>query len=117
TGLRSAAAVESLIARMDVVLTTRLHGLVLAIKNGVPAIAIDPIAGGAKVLRQANTIDWPLCFPADALDDGELNAAFDFCLTAGARAQARECFDRARRSLADVHREFLSAIAPTAAVR
>src|SRR5262245_52851065 len=37
TGLRSAAQVESLIARMDLVLTTRLHGMVLAIKNGVPA--------------------------------------------------------------------------------
>jgi polysaccharide pyruvyl transferase WcaK-like protein len=36
TGLRSASEVESLIARMDVVLTTRLHGTVLSLKNGVP---------------------------------------------------------------------------------
>src|SRR5262249_42294236 len=33
TGLRTPSEVETLIARMDVVLTTRLHGLVLAIKN------------------------------------------------------------------------------------
>ena len=59
TGLRTPAEVESLIARMDVVLTTRLHGMVLALKNGVPAIAIDPIAGGAKIRRQAETIGWP----------------------------------------------------------
>jgi exopolysaccharide biosynthesis predicted pyruvyltransferase EpsI len=52
TGLRTAGEVESLIARMDVVLTTRLHGMVLALKNGVPAIAIDSVAGGAKVRRQ-----------------------------------------------------------------
>ena len=53
--LRTAAEVESLIARMDVVLTTRLHGMVLALKNGVPVVAIDPIADGAKIARQALT--------------------------------------------------------------
>ena len=54
TGHRTAAAVESAIARVDVVVTTRLHGLVLALKNGVPAVAVDPIRGGAKVRRQAD---------------------------------------------------------------
>ena len=44
TGLRTPAQVESLIARTDVVVTTRLHGLVLALKNGVPAVAIDTVA-------------------------------------------------------------------------
>ena len=39
TGLRSPAEIESLIGRMDMVVTTRLHGMVLALKNGVPAIA------------------------------------------------------------------------------
>ena len=59
TGLRTPAEVESVIRKMDVVMTTRLHGLVLAIKNGVPVIAIDPVAGGAKIKRQAESIDWP----------------------------------------------------------
>src|SRR5581483_6554472 len=36
TNDQTAAEVESLIARTDAVLTTRLHGLVLALKNGVP---------------------------------------------------------------------------------
>ncbi len=53
--LRSAAEVESLIARMDLVITTRLHGLVLALKNGVPAVAIDPIPGGFKIERHPGT--------------------------------------------------------------
>src|SRR5262249_15620796 len=39
TGLRTAAEVESLIARVDLMVTTRLHGMVLALKNGVPALA------------------------------------------------------------------------------
>jgi len=45
-GLRTSGEVESLIAKMDLVITTRLHGTVLAIKNGIPVIPIDPIAGG-----------------------------------------------------------------------
>jgi hypothetical protein len=65
TGLRTPAEVESLIARMDVVLTTRLHGMVLALKNGVPALVIDSVAGGAKVQIQANTIGWPIVFTDD----------------------------------------------------
>ena len=71
TGFRTAAEVESAIGRMDVVLTTRLHGMVLALKNGVPVIPIDPIAGGAKILRQVETIGWPIRFSADAPNDGE----------------------------------------------
>lgn len=33
-----------MLRRLDVVVTTRLHGLVLALKNGVPALAVDPVA-------------------------------------------------------------------------
>jgi hypothetical protein len=91
TGLRSPSEVESLIARMDVVLTTRLHGMVMALKHGVPAIAIDPIAGGAKILRQAEVVGWPRVFTTDTLSDGALQEAFDFCLTAGARDAANAC--------------------------
>ncbi len=45
---------------MDIVVTTRLHGMVLALKNGVPAIAVDPIVGGAKITQQARAINWPI---------------------------------------------------------
>ena len=111
TGLRTAAEVESLIARMDVVVTTRLHGLVLAIKNGVPAVAIDPIAGGAKLLRQANVLEWPICFTADGLDDDRLVRAFEDALTPESRMTARECAERARTRLTGVREQFLQAIA------
>ena len=36
-----------LVSRLEVVVTTRLHGLVLALRAGVPALAIDPAAGRA----------------------------------------------------------------------
>lgn len=111
TGLRSPAEVESLIARMDVVLTTRLHGTVLALKNSVPVIAIDPIAGGAKIFRQAKTIGWPVVLTADELSDEALQKAFDYCLTVDARAKARECCEQAREKVQAVRAGFISALA------
>src|SRR5207249_3785387 len=104
--------VESLVARMDVILTTRLHGMVLALKNGVPVVAIDPIAGGAKIRRQSETVGWPKIFTADALNDDHLRQAFDSCLTVEARLEARACGERARVRLADVREAFLAAVAP-----
>ncbi len=110
-GLRSAAQIEALIARMDCVLTTRLHGTVLALKNGVPALAIDPVAGGGKIRRQAETVGWPVVFDSDALDDQSLAGALDWCLTAAARRQAAECAARAVQTLRPARDEFLTALA------
>jgi hypothetical protein len=107
TGLRSAAQVESLISRMDTIVTTRLHGLVLALKNGVPPLVIDPIAGGQKVCRQAETVNWPVIFTADRLSNSALADAFDHCLSPEARTQARECRAEAIRLLNDVELELL----------
>lgn len=97
-GLRTSCEIDSLIARMDAVVTTRLHGLVLALRNGVPALAVDAISGGAKVLRQADTIGWPAILPVDHLSDDRLARVFDWCLTTEARAKARRCgaYGRAR---------------------
>ena len=110
TGLRTPQEVESVIARMDVVITTRLHGLVLSLKHGVPALAIDPIAGGAKVLRQAETVGWPAVFTADALEREKLAAALDYCLTPEARSQARACSQKAQRDVRAVRQEFVRAL-------
>jgi hypothetical protein len=108
TGLRTPAEVEALIARMDVVLTTRLHGLVLALKNGVPVLAIDPVAGGHKITLQARSVGWPVVFDAEALTDEALGRALDSCLTKAARAEARRCAERAAAILGDVRDQFLA---------
>ncbi|NNC88160.1 MAG: polysaccharide pyruvyl transferase family protein [Akkermansiaceae bacterium] len=114
TGLRTPAEVESLLAGMDVVLTTRLHGTALSLKNGVPAVALDAIVGGAKVTRQAGVLDWPVCFQVETVTDEQLGEAFDYCLTAEARAKARECAAAAQRVLAGLRRRFLDEVdAPT----
>jgi hypothetical protein len=110
TGLRSPSEVESLISRLDVVLTTRLHGLVLGVKNGVPVVAIDPIAGGAKIRRQAESIGWPVVFVPDDLTDEALTKAFEYCLTDEARAKARESATRATRIVVETREAFIAAL-------
>lgn len=111
TGLRSPAEVESLIARMDVVVTTRLHGTVLSLKNGVPVVAIDPEAGGAKIVRQGKTIGWDVVFAANTVTDAALEQAFDYCLTSQARVKARECRDRAIQMVEQLRDSFTQAMA------
>lgn len=110
TGLRTAREVESLIARMDVVLTTRLHGMVLALKNGVPAVAVDAISGGAKVTRQAESLGWPIMLSVDSLTDGDLQQALHYCLSHEAREKARECAANARKMLQSLRGGFLDEI-------
>jgi hypothetical protein len=108
-GLRTPAEIESLIARMDAVVTTRLHGTVLALKGGVPAIAIDPIAGGAKIQRQVEALGWPVWFLAENLNDHDLESALDYCLSEDARQRAAACKDQAQLALADLCDQFLKA--------
>ncbi|MFO0965418.1 MAG: polysaccharide pyruvyl transferase family protein [Gemmataceae bacterium] len=116
-GLASAAQIESLLARMDCVVTTRLHGAVLALKNGVPALALDPVAGGAKIRRQLETLGWPVVFNADTLDDNAMAAAFDWCLSEEARQEAARCAARASRVLAQARVEFFEALAQRGRLR
>jgi len=79
--------VESVLRRVDAVVTTRLHGLVLALKNGVPVVAVDPVDGGAKVTAQARAWDWPV-LGADRLDPAVLDAALAVALSDAGRAAA-----------------------------
>jgi hypothetical protein len=106
-GLRTAAEVESLIARMDVVLTTRLHGLVLSLKNGVAPVVIDPVRGGAKLRRQAEVLGWPIAFNADTVSDADLTRAWDYCVSPDARAAAAACHARGVAAITPVREQLL----------
>lgn len=99
----------AIVRRLDVVVTTRLHGLVLALRAGVPALAVDPIDGGGKVSAQGQVWDWPV-LPATAGTE-EFDAAWAWCLSEEGRRLAR---DRAATPAAALDRliEELSA-APT----
>jgi hypothetical protein len=95
---------------MDMVVTTRLHGAVLALKNGIPVLAVEVDPKGAKLRRQMETICWPIIFVADNLDDEAVERAFDYCLTKEARVKATECYARASKMLEEVNDRFAAEI-------
>jgi len=106
-GLRTQGEVESLMAKMDVVITTRLHGTVLSLKNGVPVVAVDPIKGGAKITAQAKTFGWPLVFQTETLTDEMLGEAFDFCLTPEVKGLLSDCKTRAVQIVDGIREQFI----------
>lgn len=90
-----------MLARADAVVTTRLHGLVLGLRAGVPALALDPIVGGAKVAAQAAALGWPAARVVGETDAAELGGLLHWCLGEEARALAPTA---ARRGQADLER-------------
>lgn len=109
-GFHTPEEVESMIAKMDLVITTRLHGTVLALKHGIPVLPIDPISGGAKITMQVRTLGWPLLFGEHNLQPADLRRAFDFCLTEEARVLAKQCSRRACGQLDHLLEEFMSVL-------
>jgi hypothetical protein len=109
-GQRHSDQVEARLAVTDAVITTRLHGLVLALEKGTPAVAVDPVAGGAKVTAQARAVGWPALIPGDAVTVEALGAALDWCLTDEARRRAARCADQAAGAAAGVRRALLDAV-------
>jgi hypothetical protein len=101
---------ESLCARLDVMLTTRLHGMVIALKNGVPVIAIDPILNGGKLTQQAEAIGWEEVYSIETVRDDLLDAAMAHCLTLAAREAASRCAASARAALASFTEDFENAL-------
>ncbi len=90
----------SLLARLDVVISTRLHGLVLGLGAGTPVLAVDPVAEGGKVSAQATALDWPATIGARAIlaDDGAdtLGHWWRWCRSPAGRARALRCAAKAR---------------------
>jgi hypothetical protein len=110
SGLRTPGEVEALIGRMDVVVTTRLHGLALALRNGVPAVAVDPVAGGDKITAQARAVEWPCAFAVDEASDDVLGEALSFALSDEGRAQARASAELGRCSVEGLREKFVQAL-------
>jgi hypothetical protein len=109
--LRTPAAVDSLIARVDVIVSTRLHGLVLGLRHGVPVLAIDPVPGGEKMRRQAEALGWSPVLGPDELDDASLDTALSRCLEPDARRKAAACADAARSAVAEIGATLVAAFA------
>lgn len=81
---------RAVLSRLDVVVTTRLHGLVLGLGAGVPVLAVDPVAGGAKVAAQGRVLGWPV-LDADEVTGPQgravLERAWRWCTGAAGRAR------------------------------
>ncbi|WP_326701163.1 polysaccharide pyruvyl transferase family protein [Streptomyces sp. NBC_01754] len=79
----------SLVGRLDLMVTDRLHGMVLALRTGVPVLAVDPVRGGAKVSAQARVVRWPAVVPCEDLSPRALDDWWDWCLSSAGREAAR----------------------------
>ncbi|MDP8987169.1 MAG: polysaccharide pyruvyl transferase family protein [Actinomycetota bacterium] len=105
--------VEAALARVDAVVTTRLHGLVLALRRGTPAVAVDPLAAGGKVSRQAASLGWPAALTAAELSEDSLLEHLDWCLTPAAGGAVTQAVTRGRELLPDVGDQLIAALVGT----
>ncbi len=87
------------VARVDVVVTTRLHGLVLGLAAGVPVVAVDPVAGGGKVGAQARALGWPAVISAEAVSHDAFDEAVGWCRSAEGRDRVAACTEDGRAAL------------------
>lgn len=113
TRLRSAGEIEALISHADLIVTTRLHGLVLGLKNAVPVVAVDAVRSGGKISAQCARIGWPNLVRLDELDDERLDRAFAFALGDEARELARRSSDRAAADVEEIRRRLTAELSGT----
>ncbi len=109
--IRRPAQVEALVRRADIVVSTRLHALVLGLKHGRPVIACDPVAGGAKVTAQAAALGWPLVLSAEELSPEALDAAVDRCLSGVLDPQVHAAGERGHEGNARARAWFVEQLA------
>ncbi|MGQ0480237.1 MAG: polysaccharide pyruvyl transferase family protein [Pseudonocardia sp.] len=76
------------LARLDAVVSTRLHGLVFGLRAGVPVLAVDPVSGGGKVTAQARALGWPALVAAEEVGSEFLDRWWRWCLSSEGRAHA-----------------------------
>jgi hypothetical protein len=105
-GLRSSREFESLLRKVDVLITNRLHGLVLGLKNAVPVVAVDSIAGGGKITAQAKALGWPVLIPAEELDVEKLAQTVQMCFEQGMKPELEKTSQQGLASIARTRAEF-----------
>jgi Polysaccharide pyruvyl transferase len=93
----SPEALEAAFDSVDLVITTRLHGALLALRHGIPTVVLDQIAGGGKVTAAMRHLGWPYVYPVEAGREEELERAVWSLLQPGGRGLALRAGKRARR--------------------
>ena len=84
--LKDQYQIISAITKMDIVITTRLHGSILSLKAHTPFIAIDPISKGAKVTKQVGKIGWPYLINVDDLTPDNLKRLIQRALSSESKS-------------------------------
>lgn len=107
-GIKNSRQFESIIRKADIIITNRLHGLVLGLKNSVPVIVIDAVAGGGKVTAQAKVLGWPLLIPAEALTVEKLRETVRMCLKTENSLDIQKTQQRAFSSVEHTKDQFLN---------
>lgn len=102
--------VEAALQRFDAVVTTRLHGLVLALRRGTPAVAVDAVPGGGKVSRQAASLGWPATVTSGELSEDSLLKHLDWCLSPDAGKAVEAAVARGRELLPDMGDQLIAAL-------
>jgi hypothetical protein len=107
-GIKNSQQFESLIRKTDIVITNRLHGMVLGLKNSVPVIAIDAVAGGGKVTAQAKALGWPMLISAESLSVEKLRESVRICLDTNTGPDVKKSQQQALLSIAKTQDQFLN---------
>ena len=101
---------ESILSRTDVVVTNRLHGLVLSLKNAIPVIAIDPVAGGGKVTAQVKALGWPILISAEEFSEEKLHQTINYCLSNNLQEALLKSQQKAFQSIEDTKNKFIQIV-------
>lgn len=89
-------AIQHALTHVDLVVTTRLHGALLAVQCDVPVLALDQIAGGAKVHSVLTWLGYPYVYRADTARPDEFLAVARRLLAKEAAEPLRKLKERAR---------------------
>ncbi|EYD75959.1 hypothetical protein Rumeso_02388 [Rubellimicrobium mesophilum DSM 19309] len=115
-GLRTPGEIEALIARVDILVTTRLHGLVMGLKRGVPVLAVDAVRGGGKITRQCRHIGWPHVLGLSDLSPERLDQVFEALRTREAQELAMLRGRRAANDAEAIRDRLVEALLPGGAI-
>lgn len=111
----TAREIEARYAACDLVVTSRFHGGMLALRHGVPFVAIDQIRGGAKVFPLLAGGGWPHVLRADTADATVVVRAAVAALAVESRPHLAAARDRAVRGANVTLRAMTSWLADTCA--
>jgi hypothetical protein len=92
---RTPRGIEAGYAACDLVITSRFHGAMLALRHGVPFVALDQIRGGGKVAPLLEGRGWPHVLRVDDVDAAGVTRAAVAALAPEARLALRLARDRA----------------------